>query len=60
MGNSVTHSEDDEAVLEYNEYEDEYEEPRIIPDIEEPVDSTGKPINQQPFYDKLINAEVQL
>ena len=59
-GDSVTPSKDDEAVLKYDDYKDEYEEPRIIPDIEEPVDSTGKPINQQPFYDKLINAEVQL
>ena len=46
--------------LECNEHEDDYEEPSIIPDAEEPVDSTGKPINQQPFYDKLINGEVQL
>ena len=59
-GDSVTPSEEVEAVLECDEYEDDYEEPRIIPDIESPVDSTGRAINQQPFYDKLINAEVQL
>ena len=29
-------------------------------DIEESVDSTGALVNQKPFYDKLVNAEVQL
>ena len=42
------------------EYEDEDEEPRIIPGIEESVDSAGRLLNQQPFYDRLINAEVEL
>ena len=29
-------------------------------EVEDIVDSTGKPINQQPAYDKIINAKVQL
>ena len=32
----------------------------MTPDIEEHVDSTVRLINQQPFYDVLINAEVEL
>ena len=41
-------------------YEDDDETPRLIPDIEEPVDSNGEYIDQQPQYDKLINLEVQM
>ena len=44
----------------FMEYEDDDEEPRIALDIEESVDLTGMLINQQPFYDRLINAEVVL
>ena len=46
-----------------NEWEEAYdndEDARVIPDVEDTVDSTGRLINQQPLYDRLINAEVQL
>ena len=44
----------------FEEYLDEHEDPRVIPDIEDAVDSTGRLINQQPMYDRLLNAEVLL
>jgi hypothetical protein len=34
--------------------------PNLVPDIEDAIDTQGKLINQQPAYDKLINAEAQL
>ena len=42
------------------EYTDDYEAPRLVPDIEDAVDASGKLLNQQPACDKLLNAEVQL
>eukprot|EP00957_Ditylum_brightwellii_P080293 6106901-Ditylum_brightwellii.AAC.1 len=39
------------------EYDDEDESPHIVPDIEDVVDNEGKLLNQQPAYDKLLNAE---
>jgi hypothetical protein len=45
---------------DFEEYSDDDEEPRIIPEIDEPVDSTGKLLNQQPTYDQIISAKVQL
>ena len=36
------------------------EEEGAIPDVEDIVDSTGKLLDQQPDYDKLINAEILL
>jgi hypothetical protein len=44
----------------FEEYEDDDEEPRIIPETEDTVDSNGRLLEQQPMYDRLINAEVQL
>ena len=44
----------------WKEYEDEDESPRTLPDIEDAVDANGRLINQQPAYDRLLNAEVQL
>eukprot|EP00957_Ditylum_brightwellii_P143478 10930806-Ditylum_brightwellii.AAC.1 len=44
----------------YAPYEDDEEEARYMPDIEEVVDSTGKSLDQQPVYDKIINVEVSL
>ena len=40
-------------------YEDDDEEPNLIPETEDDVDGAGKLINQQPMYDKILNAEVQ-
>ena len=44
----------------YEEYYDDDENQRIIPDIEDAVDANGRLLDQQPAYDKLINSEVQL
>eukprot|EP00957_Ditylum_brightwellii_P030816 2334709-Ditylum_brightwellii.AAC.1 len=43
-----------------NEYEDNDEIGRSLPEIEETVDANGTLIDQQPAYNKIINAEVQL
>ena len=61
-GDSVTPTRTDIKADEeiFMEYEDDEEEPRIIPDIEESIDSTGRLLNQQSFYDRLINSEVEL
>ena len=50
-GDSVTPARTDVKADEdvFIEYEDEDEEPRIIPDVEESVDSTGLLLNQQNF-----------
>jgi hypothetical protein len=44
----------------FEEYEDDDEEPHIIPEVEDTDDSNGRLLEQQPMYDRLINAEVQL
>ena len=44
----------------YEDYEDDDELAAVSPDIEDVVDINGKLLNQQPVYDKLINAEVTL
>ena len=44
----------------FEEYEDDNEEPRLIPEMEDPVDNLGQAIHQQPTYDKMIHAEVVL
>jgi hypothetical protein len=44
----------------FEEYYDDFEEPRVIPEVEDAVDSNGRLINQQPMYDRIINAEVQM
>lgn len=41
-------------------YEDNDELPRNIPDIEDTVDAEGNLLDQQPSYDKMINAEVMM
>ena len=45
---------------EFKEYEDDDEIVITIPENEEATDANGRLINQQPAYDKIINAEVQL
>jgi len=45
---------------EFENYEDDDEPERVVPEIEDIVDSTGKVLDQQPAYDTIINAEVQL
>jgi hypothetical protein len=51
---------DDDEDREFEEYADEDESARVIPETEDSVDSRGRLIDQQPAYDQLINAEVQL
>ena len=41
-------------------YEDNEQQEQPTLGIEDIVDSRGKLINQQPAYDQIINAEVQL
>ena len=43
---------------EFEEYSDAYEEARVIPDVEDIVDNTGKRLHQQPACDNLIHAEI--
>lgn len=45
---------------EWEPFQDEDEEPHIIPDNEDVVDANGRLINQQPAYDKLLHSEVML
>ena len=49
---------DDDKIFE--NYEDDQEEEIYVPEIEDAVDTNGKLIDQQPAYDKLINAEVMM
>ncbi len=51
------HKNDEES---WNEYHDQNEPPRCIPEIEDVVDINGKLLCKQPAYDKIINAEVLL
>jgi hypothetical protein len=44
----------------FEEYEDDDEEPRIIPEVKDTIDSNGRLLEKQPMYDRLINAEVVL
>ena len=50
----------DDTELVSDEYEDDDEDKRVIPDVEDTVDATGKLLNQHPAYDRIINAEVAL
>ena len=45
---------------EWEEFENEDEQARSIPEIEDTVDAQGRLLNQQPAYDKPIHNEVQL
>ena len=44
----------------FEEYEDEDESPRVIPDMDDPIDAAGNTINQQPVYEKMIQTELIL
>ena len=52
-----TVSEDED---EFEPYTDGDEQPRVIPEHEDPVDAAGRVIDQQPAYDKIISSEVLL
>ena len=45
---------------EFEEYEDQDELRRTVPDIEDSVDANGKLLNQMPAYDKILHSEVSL
>jgi hypothetical protein len=45
---------------EFEEYEDKDEPKRTVPNIEDTVDATGKVLNQQPAYDKILRSGVCL
>ena len=51
-------SEEEGVKEDFIEYEDEQEEPRVTPETQNPVDSVGKWLGQQPYYDNVMNAEV--
>jgi hypothetical protein len=53
-------SDSDNGGIEFEEYEDEEEEARIVPNIEDTVDANGLLLNQMPAYDRILNAEVSL
>ena len=38
---------------DFIEYEDDEEQPRLVPEIDEAVDARGKAINVNPPYDKM-------
>ena len=44
----------------FKKYEDHEQQQQPTLEVEDIVDSTGKLINQQPAYDQIINAEVEL
>jgi hypothetical protein len=45
---------------EFEEYEDDYEDSQIVPDIEDTVDANGQLLNQQPAYNRILHSEVCL
>ena len=49
-----------ETEKEFSEYEDDDETARVVPNIEDTVDATGKLLNQEPAYDKILHSEVSL
>eukprot|EP00957_Ditylum_brightwellii_P139880 10659441-Ditylum_brightwellii.AAC.1 len=44
----------------YEEYEDNHKIARLLPEVEKTVDANSTLIDQQPAYDGISNAEVQL
>ena len=45
---------------DWGKYSDDMEKKRIIPDIEDTVDKSGRCLNQQPAYDRLLHSEIQM
>ena len=45
---------------EWSEHEDDEEQPQMVPETKDVVDATGKQLNQNPAYDRIINSEVAL
>jgi hypothetical protein len=59
-GTSMSAPPEETEENSFNEYSDDDEEARIIPDVEDTVDANGQLLEQHPMYDRIINAEVQL
>ena len=57
---NVSPSSQDDTAESWTSYHDEHEPPQHIPETEDVVDANGRLICQQPAYDRLLNAEVQL
>ena len=49
-----------DEITDLDPYEDDEEEPIVMIETEDVVDASGRLIDQQPAYDKMINAEIQL
>ena len=49
-----------DELQDFEAYEDEDDKPVTIPENEDATDANVRLLNQQPAYDKIINAEVQL
>ncbi len=45
---------------DFDAYEDDDEDPHLIPEFEDPVDATGQAIDLQPAYNRLINVELMM
>ena len=45
---------------DFEEYKDSDGSPRVVPDVEDFVDLTGRVLSQQPVYDKLLNADIAM
>ena len=58
-GTSISPPKTD-AKPEFENYEDDDEAERVVPEIEDAVDANGRLLDQRPAYDMIINAEVQL
>ena len=56
----ATVRDDVKAECIFEGHEDNNEETKMTPDIEDSVNSTGRLINQQKFCEKLVNTKVQL
>jgi hypothetical protein len=57
---SIEGTEDSDTGGKFKEYEDDDGEARIVPDIEDMVDTNGRLINQMPAYDRILHSEVSL
>lgn len=59
-GSPITSPVNDSLASTLDEYDDNTEAARIIPELDDPVDLTGLAINTQPLYDQVIHSELLL
>ena len=59
-GNTIIPSKLKSNDKEWSEYEDDEEEPRMVPETEDVVNATGKQLNHNPAYGRNINSVVAL